>query len=120
MKTVEDGIKLSSNAAFAVLHEICRPPYKTNVTADELTMIANYWHKCFTHPLASVVIQAAYSMINNKELPVTEAMEIMNTIAKYQNEYSALAIAYFSCDDIEGKADQLYESIVLNWSSKNR
>jgi hypothetical protein len=51
-------------------------------------------------------------MIDGRELPVAECMSIMRAIAPCRDQYNALAIPYFACDDAEGKADVLYQSII--------
>ncbi|ALV04768.1 2-oxoglutarate-Fe(II)-dependent oxygenase superfamily protein [Roseateles depolymerans] len=39
----------------------------------------------------------------------------MQAVAQYPNEYNALAIAYFSCDDKNGEADALHQRITRAW-----
>jgi hypothetical protein len=119
-KIVEQGCKLSSNSAFAVLHEICRPPFGEQITPAQLMEIANYWQQHFTHPLVPIVFNAACKMIKDQELPVEDVIEAMKKIAIHQNEYCALAILYFSCNDAEGKLEEVCETITSNWSSHSQ
>ena len=67
------------------------------------------------HPLAEPVLGVAERMIRGEELSVREAMALMNHIADHGDSYNALAIAYFSCNDQSGEADDLYDAILLRW-----
>lgn len=110
---------MSSNAAFAVLHEICRPPHEKKVTSKQLREMVDYWSKNANFPLAAPISKAANAMIDNQELSVSEVIEIMNIVSNHQNEYSALAIAYFSCDDTEGVVEDRYKEIISSWAVQN-
>lgn len=113
---VNQSYKVSSNATFAVLYEICLVPYNTKVNTDDLKEIANYWFQNAKHPLASTIHEIAISMINGDEISVLQAIEVMDIVSKHKNEFSALSIAYFSCNDIEGKADKKYNEIIESWA----
>jgi hypothetical protein len=119
MQIIEDGCKMSSNAAFAVLHEICRPPSGENVTSKELRDMADYWSEKADFPLKPKILPIAYHMIDQKEVPVSQALEAMDLVAEHVNEYGALAIAYFSCNDSEGLVEQRYREIISNWAIPN-
>ncbi len=112
---IHESCKISANAAFAVLHEICRPPNSAQVSSSQLREIAEYWVRKVNFPLAHEVSKVAYRMIDNDSISVVDAMETMNLVAQHKNQYSALAIVYFSCNDAEGKADSTYEAIVSSW-----
>ncbi|MCX7427224.1 MAG: hypothetical protein NTW96_16550 [Planctomycetia bacterium] len=114
----EMGAHISPNAAFMVLHELCRQPRSGNVTTEVLKRILSYWNGCFSHPLAPLLTQIVTTRIEGKELSVNDAMNAMRVISEYPHEYNALAIAYFSCDDVEGKVDDLDESICANWRTQ--
>jgi hypothetical protein len=114
----EMGAHISSNAAFTVLYELCRVPRRTDVAVDVLKRLVSYWNECFSHPLAPLLTQIATKMIEGKQLSLGEAMNAMQVISEYPSEYSALAIAYFSCDDVEGRVDDLYNRISANWQAQ--
>lgn len=119
IQIIEEGCKMSSNAAFAVLHEICRPPHGKKVTSKQLREMADYWSENANFPLAVPISKAAYAMIDHQELSVSEVIEIMNIVSNHRNEYSALAIAYFSCDDMEGVVEDRYKEIISSWAVQN-
>jgi len=115
MKVVKQGCELSSNASFAVLHEICRPPISQKIDPKELIEILSFWKENEKHPLGDKVSNIAIKMINNEVTSMEEAINLMGLISKYKNEYSALAIAYFSCSDTSGEVDKVYQNIISQW-----
>lgn len=106
---------ISPNAAFMVLHELCRLPNGTKVNREALQAMLECWKSNFTHPLVVEVLPAAEAMINGCELTVDESLRIMRKIAEHPGQYSALAIPYFACDDLAGKADELHQEISRSW-----
>jgi hypothetical protein len=118
-KLVQQGCEISSDAAFAVLHEICRPPSNAKVAKEQLREMADYWLKYAALPLVSIVFKVAQVLIDGNELPTSETIKIMDLISKHKNEYNALAIAYFSCDDKNGDVDKKYNEIISSWVTHN-
>ncbi len=112
---VELGASISQNAAYMVLHEICRAPRSKKVTLKSKRAMLEYWRQNFNHPTMTSVLRAAEVMIKGEELPVEESMSIMKIISAYPNQYNALSIPYFACDDIDGRADELYQKIISAW-----
>ncbi len=112
---VKLGASISSNAAYMVLHEICRVPHSEKVTQKSKRALLEYWRQNFNHPTTTSVLRAAEVMIQDEELSVEESMSIMECIATYPNQYNALSIPYFACDDIDGRADDLYQKIIGAW-----
>lgn len=115
VKIVKQGCEISSNACFAVLHEICRPPFSEKVDSKELVEILNFWKENANHPLVDKVSNIATKIIESEVVSIEEAINLMNLISKYKNEYSALAIAYFSCNDLSGEVDKVYQNIISQW-----
>jgi hypothetical protein len=112
---IEQGARISPNAAFMVLHELCRPPSGVLVYPHAIEAMLKHWCQQFEHPLVEAVLPAAEAMIKGKGLPADACMEIMRSVAAYQDQYNALAIPYFACDDTEGKVDEFYQAIIANW-----
>ena len=110
---ITQGVSISPNAAFMILHEICRPP--RSVDPNVMGAILKQWCQQFTHPLVEIVLPAAESMINGKELPVAKCMDIMRIVAAYKDQYNALSIPYFACDDTNGEAEHLHQKIITAW-----
>jgi len=109
--------KLSPNAAFAVLHEICRPPHSIRTTPDQLKRMINYWRRHFDHPIASVIEEAAVAMIEGRDLPVQDVIDRMWITAKHPNLYAALAILYMSCNDPTDRLEPIYDGIIQAWKA---
>ena len=110
-KTIELGVGISSNAAFAVLHEICRPLPSLVIEQTRLLDFLDFWSTRFDHSLVSVFLPLANAMIRRKIIPLKVALEAMKAVANYQNQYCALAVVYFSCNDVNSELETLYNQI---------
>lgn len=111
------GSAVSPNAAFMVLHEICRPPGSSQVVANRINELLAEWTAAVHHPLVLVVLPVATAMIQNREISTSEAIRVMKSIAPYRNQFSALSIAYFACDDMTGDGEREYQSIIDGWAN---
>jgi hypothetical protein len=118
-RLIDEGAAISPNAAFMTLHEICRPPRSTRMPESAQYRMLEYWMGRVKHPLADPVAKLAKAMIEQRDLPVEDAVAVMEEVRQFPGEYNALAIVYFSCDDVEGVADSLYQQIVREWESSN-
>ena len=49
------------------------------------------------------------------DLSVTRVLELMGEVRKYVNQYQAINIVYFACDDVDDKADAKYNEIMSAW-----
>jgi hypothetical protein len=116
-RLIKQALSISSNAAFMILHEIARAPRGKKVSVERLYEILEVWDQEFEHPLKSLLIGITHTMLKNQDLPVEDVLSAMDEIAKYRYEYSALNIAYFSCDDIDNIVDDKWQSIVNNWEN---
>lgn len=101
---IRDGQKISLNAAFCVLHEICRAPQSNTVSKRRQLELLSEWTETVCHEIAAPVLKCARALIEGERLPWNEAVEIMEQIGSYDGQRAALAIAYFSgdCDTDEG------------------
>lgn len=118
-RIIDSGVSISSNAAFMVMHEICRVPCGVDVSMEVRFHMLAYLRKNFDHPLLPELLPIAEAMIEGVDVPCEQALKIMWQIAKFRNEYSALAIAYFSCDDQRGDVDAFYCQIKCEWEIEN-
>ncbi|MCW5703552.1 MAG: hypothetical protein KIT82_13350 [Bradyrhizobium sp.] len=112
---IDRGIAISPNAAFAVLHEICRPGRGVSVSADRLMEHLAYWRSAFKHPAADMLAEVAEAMIHRRDLPVEDVIGRMRILAQYPGLYAALAILYFSCDDVDERIEPVDAEIRNNW-----
>jgi hypothetical protein len=112
------GKEISDNAAFGVLEEISRKPYGNPVSEQaQLTMVAA-WEAENKHPLTHSVIEAAKAIVTNQPLSVDRALELLSQAQAYRNQYGALNIIYFACDDRQGRADEMWHKIVNSWKNQ--
>lgn len=96
-----------------VLHEIVRAPKE--VSNKKKKKLYKVWRQGYSHPLLPSVCQAAEVMLEGKELPVESVLDLMSQFTGQRGQYNALNIVYFSCDDTEGKVEELYTKITEQW-----
>ena len=113
---IELGAGISPNAAFMVLHEICRPPNSSTATAECLEILLAEWSARVRHPIVEIVLPTAIAMVRGESVSVASSMLAMQKISEYKHQFNALSIPYFACDDINGAADTLHQEIVAAWS----
>ena len=110
---IAQGRTISANASFMVLHEIVRAP--SEVALETKECLYDYWCNGFSHELLEPVKEAASALLASKVIPVSRAIELMREIEKHTDQYCALSIVYFSCDDAQGQADQKFNQVIEQW-----
>ncbi len=111
---VIQGATISDNAAFMVLHEICRAPLD-DAAAPLLYGMLEFWAAQYAHPTSPIVIEAARAMIDKIDLPLETVLKYMEQIKPYCGLYNALAIVSCAGDDATGAVDEKYCEIVKEW-----
>jgi hypothetical protein len=111
------GIAISPNAAFCVLHEICRPPRSEEISVNRLLELLDYWQARFAHPVAPMLADVARSMIVGRPLSTDDAIERMRVLAEFPGLYAALAVLHFSCDDNEDRLGPIDAAIRRKWDA---
>ena len=103
---IHQGWTISPNAAFCVLHEICRPPLGAECTADVQHELLDHWLASGDHRLKPLVVACAIALIDAQPLPWQAIVEVMKKIDQFPDQYAALAVAYFAGDgeSTEGNA----------------
>jgi hypothetical protein len=101
---IDEGWKLSADAAFGVLHEICRKPRYAKVTRKRQLELIDEWLAGGSHPLQDWIAQCARALVEKRHLPWQQAVSVMEAVASYPRQYAALNIAYFS-GDCDGEGD---------------
>ena len=109
---------ISVNAMFLVLHELCRPGRNTEVTENTLLRLIELWNERVDHPLAEAVVPVARLMAGGSMQSVDAALELMARIAPFEGQYSALSIAYFSCDDVHEVLEAPDKKIRSDWANQ--
>jgi hypothetical protein len=112
------GREISGNASFGVLHEIARKPFGNQVSDKMQLAMVDTWEVGNKHPLAKSVIEAAKAIITNNPLSVEKVLELLSQVQVFRNQYSALNIILFACDDIEGLAEEKWQEVVDSWKEQ--
>ena len=111
--------RISSNAAFMVLHELCRPPRSATVSFATRRRILAHLEQRFRHPLLSGLRNLILIVMRGELVTVSAAAAAMRKVSRYPGQYNMLAICYLSCDDRRGRLDDLHEAIVARWIAPN-
>ncbi|MER8559261.1 hypothetical protein [Mesorhizobium sp. M0578] len=112
---IESTVRISPNAAFLALSELCHLPASAAVEPAILLALVDFWLSEVDHPVASLTAECAISLIERKRLPVPEILTKMGYVSGYPGLLAALSILYFSCDDVDGLADARLNEIRAVW-----
>jgi hypothetical protein len=118
-RVVDTGKSISSNAAFAVLDEISRPPRSADTSSSDRMEMVAYWRSGFEHPLADEVSKVALARVEGRGLSIEHCLELMDTISHHLGQYAALSIVYFACESDEAEeTDRKWDGISDQWQSQ--
>ncbi len=109
--------RISSNAAFMVLHEVCRVPASRRIEHARRLAIIGHLRRRFRHPVLRIVHPAVDSYLSGKRLRPSAAAALMRRLAPHPGQFIALAICYFSADDRLGELERTYQEVVRQWTS---
>jgi len=103
---IAEARRISLNATFCVLDEICRPPERTTVTRERQRALIAEWGADLEHDLVSPILTCADAIVEGKPLPWADTIAVMELVGNFDGQRAALSVAYFSgdCDTIEGDA----------------
>ncbi len=115
---VLQGAALSDNAAFMVLHEICRAP--SSVPTTLCYKMLEFWMAHYSHPLNSIVLEAGRTFIDKTYLPPSVVLGYMEQIKTHWGLHNALALVYCACDideevDAAEKVEEKHKEILEYW-----
>jgi hypothetical protein len=108
--------RISPNAAFMVLHEVCRAPASRRTTESQARAIISHLQRRFRHPALKAIYPAVASYPTGKRLRPSAAAAQMRKLAPHTGQYNALNICFFSADDRQGALERTYERIVRDWA----
>lgn len=112
---IEQGSKFTDNASFMVLHELCRLPKGAKVDRAKLLYLIDHWMLINPHPLSNLVANLGKKILMDIEVPVSASIAAMEKIRPFKGLRCALSIPYFACDDVDGKADKIFNAIEKEW-----
>jgi hypothetical protein len=95
---IHRGAAISTNAAFCVLDEICRPPASVNVTPESQTELVGQWRRHITHPLAEPLAECARKIVAGRRLRAPECLNLLELVAAYPGQYAALSVVNAAYD----------------------
>ena len=118
IELMDRALQISTNAAFIVLHELCRPPHGTRVEKKLLAELIDLWDAKVDHPLARSIVPIARVMARDAFVSVDEAKSVLETLAPFTGQYAALAIVSCSCDDRDGVLEAPVDEIRKEWDQR--
>jgi hypothetical protein len=108
---------ISPNSVFMIIHELCRPPRSSSVSMNTRLRIYRCVQQRFRHPMLTRLDLLFLTVMSGGTVPVSRARAAMRQVARYRDQYNALAICYFSCDDRLGRNEPLYDAITSEWNN---
>lgn len=116
---VDEAFRISDEAVYSVMQELARIPHseRKGLNTTHVAKLLQYLLGKFQHPLAPMLGEVTLLMIEGKELPVADAIAKMEMLLPHKGMYAALSILYDSCDDVDGKVEDLFETIVAQWAA---
>ena len=119
---IKQGWSISLNAAFYVLHELCRPSNDESICKERLRRLITEWAAGPDHPLKEPVLHAAKILTEDDALDRQEGAELMRWVGAYDGQRAALAIVYFASDCMSPEGDKaltgLEAEIRERWDDK--
>jgi hypothetical protein len=113
---IDEGCRVSANAAFALVEEIVRPARGSDAPRELRLDYLGYVFAHLIHPLTSVIRPLAEQVVAGREPTADEALRVMRMVAEHPGQYAALNIAYFSADDPREDLDQEDGAIRRSWA----
>lgn len=117
---IDQGIRISDNAAYMALHMICSGP--SHVPPNDVRRMLDCWSSRCKHPAKSTVMKAAKAVLNEEYLPEAEVLKSMDEVAAYPGLYNALGLIWQAApreDDWSGYAtpavEKKYDDIRKSW-----
>ena len=117
LKLVDQACSISANAAFMVVSELACPPHSAFAPAEQRHLLLDRIDALLSHPLKDAVIPFARRRINCDRITGAESASAMRFVARFRNEYNALAIVCWSSADDTAQIDDLYDEIVHGWKT---
>lgn len=111
--------RVSSNAAFMVVHEVCRVPRPDIMNEKRAKMILDHLYARFRHPAKRVIAPAVKAYLKGERLRAGTAVALMRRLAPYTGEYNALGLCYFCTNGPAYDAlETAYQAVLASWSRK--
>ena len=106
---IQEAPRISLNAVFCVLDEICRPPNSSAVTRERQLELLAEWSSTFEHDLKEPLLNCANGLIEGRALPWPDVESVMEQIGRFEAQRAALSVAYFAGDSDSDEGDAALE-----------
>ena len=113
----EEACSISSNAAFAVMDELSRPPKGESAPLALSMELFSLIEKRLSHPLVQPILALARNLVAGQTVSVAESVSVLRQTEQFPGQYAALSVAYFACDDVDGVADMEFNRIRHTWNA---
>lgn len=114
---VREACRISANACFMIGEELSRPPRSVVAPIDVRLRILALLREGFEHPIRDKVLDVVATRISGGSLGFDETLALMREIEPFRNEYCAMNIIYFACDeDFDVQLDAEYTRIRSQWA----
>jgi len=121
-KLISESFHYSPNATYTIIEELARIPIdkKEEVTKSRLLELVDEIDRQFDHQLKPIILNFTKLLINEEEIQIDNALNLMNQISKEKGLWGALAIAYDACEDQENKLDNRFNEIRDQWNAETK
>jgi hypothetical protein len=106
---IDEGIRLSGNAAYMALLATCSSSAATS--GNELERLIRYWSSRYDHPTKPAVLKAARALIGGSDMPEDECLRYLSEIAAYPGLYNAVGIVWRAAPRDEGRVGKATEAV---------
>ncbi len=112
-RLIDLSCQISTNAVFMVAFELACPPFRKMKSTKIVRLdLLNELDQKFEHPIKSMIFSICRKMIRGQRVTGDEALEALDNLKDYQDQYCAASIAagyaYFNSD--EESYDELIEA----------
>ena len=119
MELAAFACSISPNAAFAVADEVSRPPYSDTPDPEICFEVLAYLESNLKHPLTKPVLDLARLLVAGGQgsVSVEDSVRVLKQVEAFPGQFSALSIAYFAANDVDGIADAEESRIRASWAA---
>jgi hypothetical protein len=120
LELIDEGCAISANAAYMVVHELARRPHGNKLADSTCLKLLDLVDARFTHPVKDLVLGVARRMVQRERVPLEECAAIMRDVGRHRDQYNALAVVYFACEDDQMETvERLHDDIIAAWRRSN-
>jgi hypothetical protein len=111
--TIDEGIRISPEAAYGALYEIFAAP--PEIPVSDLERMMDYWSARFEHPLKEMVLKMTKAWVTGTGVPEAEVLSAMEMMFQYPGLYKALQLVAGPPLDWSEAVDNKYADMNWRW-----